>query len=130
MASTILDDGFEPQEDLAFWQIRSLSFRVLILGRANAGKSSILERIAGESMEAAQVYRNGVLLSPNHIRGDIERGEHDINEEIRFRSCPGFVFHDSRGLEAGDSNDLKTLYEFVQGRSTGGKLKTQLHMIW
>ncbi|KAE9386274.1 hypothetical protein BT96DRAFT_839511 [Gymnopus androsaceus JB14] len=103
--------------------MRSLSFRVLILGRANAGKTSILEHIAGESREAALVYRDGKLLSPN-------RGEHDINEEIRFRSCPGFVFHDSRGLEAGDSNDLKTLYEFVQGRSTGGKLKTQLHMIW
>ena len=43
---------------------RYARFRVLILGRANAGKTTILERICGGSVDEAVVYRDGkkVLL--------------------------------------------------------------------
>jgi GTPase SAR1 family protein len=39
-----------------------LKFRVLILGRANAGKTTILERIAGAAVSDAEVWRGGKRL--------------------------------------------------------------------
>ena len=58
-------------DELEFFKRRGLRFRVLILGRANAGKTTILERITGASAAEAQVWRDGELLegqvsSTNH----------------------------------------------------------------
>ena len=50
-------------DDLLFWKFRGLKFRVLILGRANAGKTTILERLAGASIEEAEVRRHGEILT-------------------------------------------------------------------
>jgi GTPase SAR1 family protein len=50
------------RDDLSFWSDRDLKFRVLILGRANAGKTTILERLTGASMDEAEVWRNGEIL--------------------------------------------------------------------
>jgi hypothetical protein len=35
-----------------------------------------------------------------------QRGEHDIENEMIFKSNMGFVFHDSRGFEAGSRSEL------------------------
>lgn len=60
-----------------------------------------------------------------------KRGLHNIDDEIRFRSRPGFVFHDSRGVEAGSATELSTVQRFVDERSTAAKnLRNQLHAIW
>ena len=60
-----------------------------------------------------------------------KRGLHNINDEIGFRSRPGFVFHDSRGIEAGSAAGLSTIHQFVEERSLAAKdLRTQLHVIW
>jgi GTPase SAR1 family protein len=50
-------------DDLSFWTCRELEFRVLILGRANAGKTTILERVAGAAISEAEVRRGEELLS-------------------------------------------------------------------
>ena len=55
------------KNDLSFWNDRHLKFRVLILGRANAGKTTILERLTGASMDEAEVSRNGEIL-PGQVR--------------------------------------------------------------
>jgi GTPase SAR1 family protein len=55
------------EDDLSFWNDRHLKFRVLILGRANAGKTTILERLTGASMDEAEVWRNGEIL-PGQVR--------------------------------------------------------------
>ncbi|KAJ7897556.1 hypothetical protein B0H14DRAFT_2226755, partial [Mycena olivaceomarginata] len=103
-------------------------FRVLILGRANAGKTTILERLTGASMDEAEVWRNGEIL-PGQVRPKC--GLHNIDDEICFRSKPGFVFHDSRGVEAGSATELSTVQQFVEERSLAAKdLQTQLHVIW
>jgi hypothetical protein len=58
-------------------------------------------------------------------------GLHNINDEIRFRPKPGFVFHDSRGVEAGSATELSTVQQFIEERSSAVKdLRTQLHVIW
>jgi hypothetical protein len=60
-----------------------------------------------------------------------KRGLHEINDEIHFPSKPGFVFHDSRGIEAGSATELSTVQRFVEKRSLAVKdLQIQLHVIW
>ncbi|KAJ7283246.1 hypothetical protein C8J57DRAFT_1498321 [Mycena rebaudengoi] len=125
-------DAETPSEnDLSFWNDRHLKFRVLILGRANAGKTTILERLTGGTMDEAEVWRNGKILPGQTVKGQIDRGLHNINDEIRFRSRPGFVFHDSRGVEAGSATELSIVQQFVDERSSAVRdLSNQLHAIW
>ena len=58
-----------------------------------------------------------------------QRGEHNIEYQLTF---PGsnFIFHDSRGIEAGSEDELKTVKEFIQRREQFLELKDQLHVIW
>ncbi|KAF7360892.1 G domain-containing protein [Mycena sanguinolenta] len=119
------------ENDLSFWNNRDLKFRVLILGRANAGKTTILERLTGATVDEAEVWRDGRRLPGKTVKGQIDRGLHNIDDEIHFRSKPGFVFHDSRGVEAGSATELSTIQQFVEKRSSAVKnLQTQLHVIW
>ncbi|KAF7360913.1 G domain-containing protein [Mycena sanguinolenta] len=119
------------QNDLSFWNNRHLKFRVLILGRANAGKTTILERLMGATMDEAEVWRDGEILPGPTVKGQIDRGLHNINDEIRFPSRPGFVFHDSCGVEAGSATELSTVQGFVDERSSAvTNLRNQLHVIW
>ncbi|KAJ7429650.1 hypothetical protein B0H11DRAFT_1895206 [Mycena galericulata] len=118
------------EDDLSFWNIRKLAFRVLILGRANAGKTTILERLMGASMDKAEVRRNGKVLQDQIVRGQSDRGLHDVEDEIRFLSKPGFVFHDSQGVETGPMEELTIVQLFVEHHTSTGKLYEQLHAIW
>jgi len=47
-----------------------------------------------------------------------------------FRSNPGFIFHDSRGFEAGDVSELGIVKDFIKEYSAKKKLKDRLHAIW
>jgi hypothetical protein len=47
-----------------------------------------------------------------------------------FHSNPGFIFHDSRGFEAGDISELEIVKKFIKEHSEKKKLKEQLHAIW
>lgn len=60
----------------------------------------------------------------------IQRGHHDIENEMVFQSNPTYIFHDSRGFEAGGINELKKVKEFVSERSKAKKLQDQVHVIW
>jgi hypothetical protein len=60
----------------------------------------------------------------------LQRGEHNIENELTFTNHQGYVFHDSRGFEAGDKNELKIVQEFVRRRSQGRELANRLHAIW
>jgi len=60
----------------------------------------------------------------------MQRGEHDIENELTFTSHQGYVFHDSRGFERGDEKELKVVQEFVRRRSQGRTLADRLHAIW
>jgi hypothetical protein len=69
-----------------------------------------------------------------------------IDYEITYPSSPRFVFHDSRGIEAGsesdtrgteageghDSSKLRVEYiqEFINDRAQQRRLADQLHAIW
>jgi len=55
-------------DDLSFWKRRDLEFRVLIIGRANAGKTTILERLTGVSSDEAQITTVGEELLDGKVR--------------------------------------------------------------
>ncbi|KAI0313377.1 hypothetical protein OF83DRAFT_1141705 [Amylostereum chailletii] len=110
---------------------RGVPFRVLIIGRANAGKTTILERLCESTVEEAKIFRNGVLTERRMEKGERGRGNHDIEDAMVFPSLPGFVFHDSRGLESGADTEVTTIEAFVKDRTQSVKDKRQqLHAIW
>jgi hypothetical protein len=64
------------------------------------------------------------------ILDSYQRGEHDINNELVFRSNPRFVFHDSCGFEAGGEDEFKNMKQFVSERASTRKLNERIHAIW
>ena len=60
----------------------------------------------------------------------IQRGEHDINNQLIFKSNPDFIFHDSRGFEAGTVDELELVKKFICDRADTKELSDQLHAIW
>jgi hypothetical protein len=60
----------------------------------------------------------------------MQRGIHDIENEMIFRSSPGFIFHDSRGFEAGGVDEVKKVKVFISQRAKEKALRDQLHVIW
>jgi hypothetical protein len=60
----------------------------------------------------------------------LQRGEHNIDDELVFANHTGYIFHDSRGFEAGGENELKIVQDFVRRKSREGRLKDRLHAIW
>ena len=55
---------------------------------------------------------------------------HNIENELVFRSNPGFIFHDSHGFEAGGTSELETIKRFIAEKSEEKQLSSQLHVIW
>jgi hypothetical protein len=60
----------------------------------------------------------------------VQRGEHNIELELSFSSHNGYVFHDSRGFEAGEDRELEIVQDFVRRRSQERSLNDRLHAIW
>jgi hypothetical protein len=55
---------------------------------------------------------------------------HNIEDELIFTNHTGYLFHDSRGFEAGGQDELKIVQEFVRRKSRERQLKDRLHAIW
>ncbi|PPQ83709.1 hypothetical protein CVT25_006143 [Psilocybe cyanescens] len=77
-------------------------FRILVIGRANAGKTTLLKR----------------------------RGTHNIHRAFTFTSNPKFIFHDSAGFEAGGEEELNAVMDFIEKCSNAGVVDDQIHIIW
>jgi len=60
----------------------------------------------------------------------VQRGMHDIDDELVFANHNGYIFHDSRGFESGSHEELKIVQDFVYRRSQERRLKDRLHAIW
>ncbi|KIK55636.1 hypothetical protein GYMLUDRAFT_248456 [Collybiopsis luxurians FD-317 M1] len=106
--------------------------RILVMGRRNAGKTTLLQRMAGSS--DGQVFirsSEGELIDPDTIlRPSVERGRSHIEYEITYPSDEDYVFHDSRGMEAGSETEIKTLNEFIEDKQKKKILAQRLHVIW
>ena len=60
----------------------------------------------------------------------MQRGLHDINDELIFSNHDGYIFHDSRGFEAGSKDELEIVQEFIKRKSQEKRLGHRLHAIW
>jgi hypothetical protein len=60
----------------------------------------------------------------------LQRGLHNVEDEIIFVNHRGYVFHDSCRFEAGGEDELKTMKAFVHRRSRERHLWDRLHAIW
>ncbi|KDQ17292.1 hypothetical protein BOTBODRAFT_172345 [Botryobasidium botryosum FD-172 SS1] len=117
-------------------------FRVLVVGKANSGKTTVLQAVCG-TKESPQVIRAGAkplghfrhlqdLLKDKRsvITPSTDRGKHSIEDELHFPSNPGFIFHDSPGFESGDTKELDLVRQFITERAKEKSIKKQLHVIW
>ncbi|KAN0140830.1 hypothetical protein V8E53_001274 [Lactarius tabidus] len=106
-------------------RLPKIQFRVLVIGRANAGKTSILQRVC-ETTESPTIYRGyEEVRDPNFCRG-----EHCIDDALVFSNHEGYVFHDSQGIEAGDEENLVILKEFIRRKCGEKRIHNRLHAIW
>jgi hypothetical protein len=60
-----------------------------------------------------------------------QRGIHNIDKEIRFEGNGGkMVVHDSEGFEAGRSNEVDVVKNFIERRSKVEDINERLHLVW
>ncbi|KAG1801313.1 hypothetical protein EV424DRAFT_1331719 [Suillus variegatus] len=100
-------------------------FRILIIGRANAGKTTILQSICN-TWDNAQIYNS----AGEKVGITLLHKLHDIHNEMVFQSNLGFVFHDPRGFEAGSESEFDKVKAFITDRSKETKITNRLHAIW
>ncbi|KAG8985690.1 hypothetical protein FRB93_005759 [Tulasnella sp. JGI-2019a] len=103
--------------------------RILIIGKANAGKTSILKKICGESVPIVLDRDGNPVTDHNTLDPTLARGMHDIEYEIIYPSRPGFSFYDSRGIESGSTEELDKVADFITRRSIA-PLEERLHATW
>ncbi|KAJ6484733.1 GTP-binding protein [Mycena sanguinolenta] len=109
-------------------------FRILIIGRTNAGKTTILKKVCN-SVEDPEIYDtkgNGCAhnLATSSPLICLQRGEHEIENQLIFKSNPQFIFHDSRGFEGGSADEIQKVIAFIERRAKTRELSRQLHAIW
>ncbi|KIN96507.1 hypothetical protein M404DRAFT_162895, partial [Pisolithus tinctorius Marx 270] len=105
-------------------------FRVLVIGRGNAGKTTILQRVCN-SVDKPDVFDGeGNKIDNDVVQGTSGRGYHNIEDELVFKSNQGFVFHDSRGFEAGSAEQFEEMKKFVMDHAAARTLKKRIHAIW
>ncbi|KIN93024.1 hypothetical protein M404DRAFT_1009248 [Pisolithus tinctorius Marx 270] len=105
-------------------------FRVLVMGRANAGKTTILQRVCNTVDKPDIFDARGNMIDNVVVEGSLGRGYHNIEHELAFKSNPGFVFHDSSGFEAGSAQQFDEMKKFVIDHATARTLQKRIHAIW
>ncbi|KXN81009.1 hypothetical protein AN958_06471 [Leucoagaricus sp. SymC.cos] len=101
-------------------------FRILVIGRANAGKTTLLKRVCNTDEDPCIYNEN----NENQLKPTAERGTHDIERQFAFKSNPKFIFHDSPGFEKGEEKQLQDVLSFIKKRSESNEPNEQLHAIW
>jgi hypothetical protein len=75
-------------------RIPNLQFRVLVMGRANAGKTSILQRVC-DTTESPTIYRRGIYGRKETVRGPHCVCESDLTAN-QFKLEPSMGVSDTR----------------------------------
>ncbi|KAI5988737.1 GTP-binding protein [Pisolithus albus] len=105
-------------------------FRILVMGRANAGKTTILQRVCNTTEKPEIRNGKGEKVDAAVVQGSLMRGHHNIEDELVFRSNPGFVFHDSCGFESGSVEQFDMMKKFVRDRAKIAVVDERIHAIW
>ncbi|KAI6139295.1 hypothetical protein BKA82DRAFT_4223615 [Pisolithus tinctorius] len=105
-------------------------FRILVMGRANAGKTTVLQRVCNTTDQPEIFDGNGEKVDTGAVQGSLGRGYHNIEDELVFKSNPRYVFHDSCGFEAGSEEEFDKMKKFVTDQAKSTKLEKRIHAIW
>ncbi|KAF9062737.1 hypothetical protein BDP27DRAFT_1451637 [Rhodocollybia butyracea] len=90
-------------------------FRILVLGKSGAGKSSLINATFGVNVANVSHEVSGVS---------------DIHNEITYAENSKFILHDSQGFVAGETQNYETVKKFITDRAKQRELKDRLHAIW
>jgi hypothetical protein len=60
----------------------------------------------------------------------VQRGGHNVEHELIFPNHGGYIFHDSRGFEAGSAEEVDIVKDFIRRRSQERRWEKRLHAIW
>jgi len=105
-------------------------FRILVIGKANCGKTTILRKMCNSTDGTCTIrYPSGREVTSTLVPTEL-RGRSQIDAEITYPTNAGFVFHDSNGFEAGSATEISTVKSFIADRAAKADLKDQLHAIW
>ncbi|KAI6104000.1 hypothetical protein EV401DRAFT_2243375 [Pisolithus croceorrhizus] len=100
------------------------------MGRANAGKTTILQRLCNTTDQPEIFNGEAQRVNATTVQGSLTRGLHNIEDELVFRGSPRFIFHDSRGFEAGGETQFDLMKKFVMDRAKTTQLNERIHAIW
>ncbi|KAI6002366.1 GTP-binding protein [Pisolithus orientalis] len=105
-------------------------FRILVMGRSNAGKTTILQRVCHSTDKPEVFDGKGNKIDGTVVQGTLARGYHNIEHELVFQSNLGFVFHDSCGFEAGTNRQFDQMRNFVVDHRATMRVNERIHAIW
>ncbi|KAF5364553.1 hypothetical protein D9757_011800 [Collybiopsis confluens] len=111
--------------------------RILVMGKRNAGKTTLLQRMTRSSdgqfllrtEDGKLIDDPGSILAPA-LEASPLRGHSHIDYEITYPSDKDYIFHDSRGMEAGSDDEFRVLKEFIKEKQEMKYLGQRLHVIW
>ncbi|KAJ7217264.1 hypothetical protein GGX14DRAFT_358195 [Mycena pura] len=108
---------------------RCQRYCVLVVGRADAGKTTLLKKVSN-SIEDLEIFGSeGEMINVAMVGGPSERGLHTENQLI-FKNIPRFIFHDSRGFQGGSVLEMERVKAFITERASKNTLSDKLHVIW
>ncbi|KAJ7854363.1 hypothetical protein B0H13DRAFT_2579013 [Mycena leptocephala] len=119
-----------PEDSIISIRSKCSHFRILVIGRANAGKTTLLKRVCNSVKEPEIYDEDGKKIKAKILKESMERGEHNIENQMIFKSNPGFIFHDSCGFESGTLEETEKAKNFIKTRAASSSLAEQLHAIW
>ncbi|KAJ7908816.1 hypothetical protein B0H13DRAFT_1617217 [Mycena leptocephala] len=104
-------------------------FRILIVGRTNAGKTTLVKRICNSSENPQVLTARGAMVFLGLLQM-LQRAPHDIENQLIFRSNPRMIFHVSRGFESGSGEEMDKAKNFIAERARSSFPAKRLHVIW
>ncbi|KAG1810388.1 uncharacterized protein HD556DRAFT_49062 [Suillus plorans] len=117
-SSTTAEQSVSPDQSLQPTTVEIFQhcprFRILVIGKAGVGKSSLISQVFGVEKE---------------IVAHDKPGQADINKEFISLRNNKFVLHDSKGFEPGDEDNLKKVQDFIDRRREMPP-EDQLHAVW
>ncbi|KAI9438741.1 hypothetical protein H4582DRAFT_195156 [Lactarius indigo] len=91
-------------------------FRILVLGKSQSGKSSLINAVFNVDMAAAP---------------GSQHGNADINVSFRPGDNSYLVVHEYSGFKSGDSQSLETIWDFISYHTDpNSSASERLHAIW
>ncbi|KIK16782.1 hypothetical protein PISMIDRAFT_685997 [Pisolithus microcarpus 441] len=110
---TAISGGLKPTTEELIAQCPR--FRILVVGKTGAGKSSLIDRVFGTNT-------TGVV--------DDRPGKAKIEDGLISPQNDRFILHDSQGFEPGEGCNYDTVTSFIEARKKEPLIKDQLHAVW